>query len=140
MLFDSEVSDKDFICQQAINHVRNARRACSSPDAHNRIITDFPWTVTVDIPAIDFTWYAEVEIREALIVREPDGMTPVFFCGVTLKDCLEEAIKQSLLQMTESLAKNDKQGVYMMNVRTSDGLMRQCEEAASNELAAFSFT
>lgn len=68
-------------------------------------------------------------IREALIVRmsivrEPDGMTPVFFCGVTLKDLLEEAIKQSLLQMTESLAKNDKQGVYMMNVRTSDGLMR----------------
>lgn len=60
VLFDSEVSDKDFICQQAINHVRNARRACSSPDAHNRIITDFPWTVTVDIPAIDFTWYAEV--------------------------------------------------------------------------------
>ena len=46
VLFDSEVSDKDFICQQAINH--------------NRIITDFPWTVTVDIPAIDFTWYAEV--------------------------------------------------------------------------------
>lgn len=71
-------------------------------------------------------------IREALIVRmsivrEPDGMTPVFFCGVTLKDLLEEAIKQSLLQMTESLAKNDKQGVYMMNVRTSDGLMRQYE-------------
>lgn len=30
----------------------------------------------------------KVEIREALIVREPDGMTPVFFCGVTLKDCL----------------------------------------------------
>ena len=58
--FDSEVSDKDFICQQAVNHVRNARRACSSPDAHNRIITDYPWTVTVDIPAIDFTWYAEV--------------------------------------------------------------------------------
>lgn len=54
------ITDKDFICQQAINHVRNARRACSSPDAHNRIITDFPWTVTVDIPAIDFTWYAEV--------------------------------------------------------------------------------
>lgn len=44
-------------------------------------------------------------IREALIVREPDGMTPVFFCGVTLKELLEEAIKQSLLQMTESLAK-----------------------------------
>lgn len=58
--FDSEVSDKDFICQQVVNYVRNARRACSSPDAHNRIITDFPWTVTVDIPAIDFTWYAEV--------------------------------------------------------------------------------
>lgn len=58
--FDSEVSDKDFICQQAVNHVRNARCACSSPDAHNRIITDYPWTVTVDIPAIDFTWYAEV--------------------------------------------------------------------------------
>ena len=37
--FDSEVSDKDFICQQAVN----------------RIITDYPWTVTVD-----FTWYAEV--------------------------------------------------------------------------------
>lgn len=71
-------------------------------------------------------------IRAALIVRmsivrEPDGMTPVFFCGITLKDLLEEAIKQSLLQMTESLAKNDKQGVYMMNVRTSDGLMRQYE-------------
>lgn len=58
--FDSEVSDKDFICQQAVNHVRNARRTCSSPDAHNRIITDYPWTVTVDIPAIDFIWYAEV--------------------------------------------------------------------------------
>lgn len=40
--------------------ITNARRACSSPDAHNRIITDYPWTVTVDIPAIDFTWYAEV--------------------------------------------------------------------------------
>ena len=46
--FDSEVSDKDFICQQAVNHVRNARRACSSPDAHNCIITDYPWTVPVD--------------------------------------------------------------------------------------------
>lgn len=23
--FDSEVSDKDFICQQAVNHVRSAR-------------------------------------------------------------------------------------------------------------------
>lgn len=74
----------------------------------------------------------ETGISDALIVRmsivrEPDGMTPVFFCGVTLKHFLDEAIKQSLLQMTESLAKNDKQGTYMMNVRTSDGLMRQYE-------------
>lgn len=69
----------------------------------------------------------EVLIVRMSIVREPDGMTPAFFCGITLKDLLEEAIKQSLLQMTESLAQNDKQGVYMMNVRTNDGLMRQYE-------------
>ena len=29
--FDSEVSDKDFICQQAVNHVRNACLLYTSP-------------------------------------------------------------------------------------------------------------
>ena len=70
---------------------------------------------------------SEILIVRMSIVREPEGMAPVFFCGVASKDLLDKAIKQSLLNMAESLAKNDRQGVYMMNVRTSDGLMRQYE-------------
>lgn len=59
MTYDSEVSDTAFICQQAVSYARNVRRACSSLGSNNRVM-DFPWAVTVDIPDIDFTWYAEV--------------------------------------------------------------------------------